>query len=533
MRILPILLLCWHYLLGSAAVIDADCNDQNVFSAVDEALKSFNNAKEAGNQYILYRITDAKIKHQSKCSAHVLYNKDLKLRSVESQNCSSPEVWTPVTAVHRPCLGCPQPIDKENKELLCFVLSTIEQVNTDANHPFYFDLESIVNATRQVVFGWKYHIQYLIRQTNCSKSNFTNKNSKECKIDKGGESIECNAQVHVTPDDKVHYPLLECKSDTGVCINCPVAVHPEDPELLSLLVQVMDEYNFNSNHTELYDVAYVENAVKKGFQRELYEVTFIIGPTNCSKPDYSILGDGCELIEAAARKSCKTKINVTDKTINVHSAPQCQKATVFMFAVRIGGLSPLRISRNINHEENDRKSMLKLFKPIKRIEQPRQRRHGHNNNKGHKHGNKDKEGKNKHKYQHDDSSEEDNENEVTQAPLQPIEPVIQKPGNLPVVQQAPKVSYNQDISPNTDETSVLDFPELPVDVAPRCPGRVWQPISQIPSIPTAETFKIDDLIFAVDNLNPSSDSDIKKNEPVTPKEISIFNDEDLLGQIKK
>lgn len=55
-----------------------------------------------------------------------------------------------MTVVHRPCLGCPQPVDKENKELLCFVDSTIEQVNRDANYPFYFDLESIVNATRQV-----------------------------------------------------------------------------------------------------------------------------------------------------------------------------------------------------------------------------------------------------------------------------------------------------------------------------------------------------------------------------------------------
>ncbi|XP_073434846.1 T-kininogen 1-like isoform X2 [Dendrobates tinctorius] len=489
MWFLPILLLFFHCHLSSATVIDADCNDQNVFSAVDAALRYFNDAKEDRNQLILYRTTDAKIKieedghihyfveyeaqegscevktgkswqeclptytHQAKCSAHVLINDDLNVRRVEAQNCSNPKaiVWSTVTAVEYPCLGCIHPIDKENKELLCFVHSTIEQINTDANYPFYLDFESIVNATHQVVYGWKYQIRFIIRQTNCSKSNFPSRNSKECKTDKSGECFECTAHVHVTPDGNVNYPFLECKSDTGVCINCPVVVDSEDPELWTLLVQVMDEYNVNSNHTELYGVSFVDSVMKKGFKGELYMVTFTIKATNCSKTDYSILGDECAF-------------------------------THFSLAVRIGGLSPLRMSRKTNPIENDERS------------NP-QRQHEHNN-KGNKHGEKCKKGKNKHTFQ--DSSEENSKNEVTQAPLQQTIPATQKPGNLPT------------------------------DIVPRCPGRVWYP-SPITGNPTAKTFSNDDLLLAFGDSTPSSDQERKINEPLAPKQVLPFNDEDLLS----
>ncbi|XP_066457738.1 T-kininogen 1-like [Eleutherodactylus coqui] len=545
MRLLSFLLLCSHCLLGSATVIDDNCNDENVFNAVDEALRTFNNAKEDGNLFILYKVTDSKIKvsndgqshhfieyeidegscevksgkswqecsstheHRAKCSAHVLFNQELKIRNVESQNCSS------LKAVEEPPVKAVQQLtDKENKELLCFVHSSIEQVNTDADHPFYFDLESIENATRQVMFGWIYHIQFHIQQTNCSRSSFTSKDSKECKIDKEGESFKCNVDVNVTPHRKVFYSSLECKSDIGVCIHCPIDIWSKGPELRKLLVQVMGEYNVNSNHTELYAVDMITRAIKKGFQRELYVVDFQIGPTNCSKTEYSILGPECVLTQYYdVRLICKTKIKVGNKT-NIHSAPQCEEISmrVGAFAPGPGGLSPFRNRRNIKNEENDGNGMLKLFNPPKRTEQLSSKRHEHN--KGNKHAKKEKNNrKKKNKHEHQDSSEEDNENEVTQAPLQLTKSTIQKP----TVQTAPEGSRNQKNSPNTDETCVLDFPELPTDIVPRCPGNVWQPISD------------DDLPAAVDSTLPS-DQNIEKNEPFTPKQITtVFFDDDLLG----
>ncbi|XP_075058315.1 voltage-dependent calcium channel subunit alpha-2/delta-4-like isoform X2 [Mixophyes fleayi] len=65
MGLLLILILSSCALLSSASqapTVDADCDDLNIFEATDEALRSYNNAKAEGNQFVLYRITDAKIK---------------------------------------------------------------------------------------------------------------------------------------------------------------------------------------------------------------------------------------------------------------------------------------------------------------------------------------------------------------------------------------------------------------------------------------------------------------------------------------
>lgn len=37
---------------------EIDCNDEDVFKAVDAALKKYNDRNQSGNQFVLYRITE-------------------------------------------------------------------------------------------------------------------------------------------------------------------------------------------------------------------------------------------------------------------------------------------------------------------------------------------------------------------------------------------------------------------------------------------------------------------------------------------
>lgn len=63
MKLLPVLFLCFYCFLNGAVAfpdIAVDCDDSNIFKAVDEALRSYNNAKEDGNQFVLFRVEDAK-----------------------------------------------------------------------------------------------------------------------------------------------------------------------------------------------------------------------------------------------------------------------------------------------------------------------------------------------------------------------------------------------------------------------------------------------------------------------------------------
>ncbi|XP_018422613.1 PREDICTED: kininogen-2-like [Nanorana parkeri] len=528
----------------SAAVpvpdIGVDCDDPNIFKAVDEALRYYNDAKEDGNQFLLFRVTDAKQRNdengqihyfldyeiregsctvksmhswqdcqfqahtpeQGKCSAHLLINTEKKIRTVVSQTCSVSKVPLEpyVTAVHHQCLGCPYPIDTNNEEVLRFVHIAIEKMNRQGSHLYYFDLDQIVNATRQVVGGWDYIINCVVRKTNCSKMDFKTKDSNECKLDKEGETGECELQVSETPDGQVNDIILKCTSQAGVCLNCPLNVDSDDAELQNLLSQVIDEYNSNINVTNLHKLNQVIKATKHGFQEQIYEVLFSMMPTVCSKPDHTILGDECNNLENASPLSCDTTIKVTDKRINVHSGPVCVEQQALI--MRLSGLSPLRMSKKPDQAETN-------------LQQ-----HTKGKNKGqHKGRKQEQKGKSdkKRKHKHDDedeSSEEVDERGINVNMKEDSHQVLDLPSAQPTVPS--KEAVPKDI----EEKSNLELPYVP-----KCPGKLWQPRSLTT---TVKTFTDDDLAFAAADFKPLPEKEEEPSKPYTPKQIPFFDDEDLL-----
>ncbi|KAM4771116.1 kininogen-1 [Rhinophrynus dorsalis] len=304
MRLLTTLLVCSHFILGSAnqaLTIEADCNDQNIFNVVDEALRFHNNELLDGNQFVLYRITEANIRPENdggthnfvsyeihegscgvksgkvwqdcdfktpaseriKCSAHVLINKEEKINEIISQNCSIVKVEDPVIAIHHQGLGSFIPIDRNSEELLPIVQASIQKMNHLGNHPFHFDLENITSASRQVVSGWNYDIYYDVRQTNCSKLAHYSLSSADCKLDANGQRGYCKSRVFVIPTGEIKDINAQCSSEKGFCLTCPNEVDRDDPELKNLLRQVMDEYNSDSNHTNLYKITNIVKATAK------------------------------------------------------------------------------------------------------------------------------------------------------------------------------------------------------------------------------------------------------------------------------
>ena len=61
MKLITILFLCSRLLpsLTQESSQEIDCNDQDVFKAVDAALTKYNSENKSGNQFVLYRITEA------------------------------------------------------------------------------------------------------------------------------------------------------------------------------------------------------------------------------------------------------------------------------------------------------------------------------------------------------------------------------------------------------------------------------------------------------------------------------------------
>ena len=71
MKFIAILLLCSRLLPSLTQDYhweEVDCNDQDVFKAMDLALKEYNSGSKSGNQFVLYRITEVNKTVSELCS---------------------------------------------------------------------------------------------------------------------------------------------------------------------------------------------------------------------------------------------------------------------------------------------------------------------------------------------------------------------------------------------------------------------------------------------------------------------------------
>ncbi|XP_073434843.1 T-kininogen 1-like isoform X2 [Dendrobates tinctorius] len=558
MRLLAIVLLFSYCLLASSnqsSTDEANCDDQNVFQAADEVLKSFNDAKKDGNQFVLYRITEARMKEETgklnifinfkiqesvcpikngifwqrcafkvidtdygECSAHVLVNTESKGWDIINQNCSTtkeestqapvqPVVEPIVQAVQYHRLGSYRVIDTNSEILLPIMQSAIEKVNREVNHQFHFGLENLTKAEQQVVSGWNYKLEYAIRQTNCSKSLFPKWIPEECSIDINGQNGHCLTNMFVTPNEEIKDIYLTCQSSTGFCLTCPEQVEKNDTELLNLLQQFIEEYNSKSNHANLYKFQEVQKASRKVFQNgHQYNVDFGIQETNCSKVDD--LEEKCDNKEQGKRLAIK-------------------------------GLSPLR---RVTFLPGLQKRASRSTEKIKRKgNEPdhKEQKHGKKENKD-KRDKKDKKdkGHKKHNGKHDHSSEESTEDRrnkpqvlprptqkaIPQVPdiytnvlvktTEKANPTSETKDHDPTLTQTPtpfipNISHplpltpavpQDGIYPNIHETVILDFPSLDLEDVPKCPGKLWQPLLPILQIVTDKPFIIEGLAFHDDDL---------------------------------
>ncbi|CAN2390263.1 hypothetical protein PRIEUP_LOCUS299, partial [Pristimantis euphronides] len=504
MRLLQIVFFFSYYLLGSAnqtSTDEADCDSQNVFRAADEVLRSFNDAKEDGNQFVLYRIMEARKKEETgrvhifiklkiqesacqvkngmnwqrcafkvneadygECSAHVLVNKESNSEII-NQNCSitkgkqpqepkQPVVEPIVTVVHHPCLGCFHMIDTKSEMLLPILHSAIEQMNRVGNHQFHFDLENITKAEQQVVHGWNYNLEYKIRQTNCSKRLFPKLTPAECSLDENGQWGHCFTKVFVTPNEEIKDINLKCESSTGFCLSCPDQVENNDPELLSFLKKFIEEYNLQSNHTNFYKVEKVGAARKILIQNnQQYKVNFEIQETNCSKSDHSVLGEECDVEPFSKKLFCDANINVQNETVNILQDHSCHASPQMALRIIIKGLSPLRKMPTLVRSRSPEKSKQKENGPDHKAEKL---------GKKTKKDKKDK-GKKKHNGKHGHSSEEPTEDTNKQQVLP--SPTLQAVSQVPEIDTS--VTTSQQTNPaDEDKVHVQPLTQLPTQFIP-------------------------------------------------------------------
>uniref|UniRef100_A0A4W4FKT8 Cystatin kininogen-type domain-containing protein n=1 Tax=Electrophorus electricus TaxID=8005 RepID=A0A4W4FKT8_ELEEL len=177
------------------------CSDKTVEDVVHLVLLLHNKDLSEGGQLALYQILEAsKAQNDSGDVISVRF-------TGRETDCPAggDKVWDqcdylqdPAKVAYRPpCLGCPINIDIHSEDIKEPLSYSLLKANIMHNHPHFFILNTIYQATRQVIAGFRYQLKFDMQKSNCTKSDFKEV-TEECHPDQ--ESfINCNSTVDVAP----------------------------------------------------------------------------------------------------------------------------------------------------------------------------------------------------------------------------------------------------------------------------------------------------------------------------------------------
>uniref|UniRef100_A0A8C5IY63 Cystatin kininogen-type domain-containing protein n=1 Tax=Junco hyemalis TaxID=40217 RepID=A0A8C5IY63_JUNHY len=370
MKAFIVLALCCSLFSSKAIPLEfefSDCDDPDVFKAVDAALKKYNEDEATGTQFALYVVMEAKrtfyVKYrilESTCASeenkhwqHCHYR--VSAEAVSICSCSLPDrknenlrlfcikpyvFWfvafpdvSKIRLTEAPCLGCFHPISSDGSEVSEILKKAIQKFNKHSDEPALFKLAEIKEAKRQVVAGWNYVIRYQIEETNCTKDQFQDL-TPECKITSRGPLSTLN--------------LLFLRSETccslsveetvvaAICPGCPRTIPTDSPELKELLKVSTEKYNSESDDDFYYKGGEIQSATVQVVAGKKYRVKFTVWKTNCSKSEFEKLNEDCTATSDSASLSCDAQIHVIPWQNKIYPQVNCSEehqAVRFFFSI--------------------------------------------------------------------------------------------------------------------------------------------------------------------------------------------------------
>ncbi|XP_059543311.1 kininogen-1-like isoform X2 [Myotis daubentonii] len=367
MKLLAIIFLCSR-LLTSFAQEDqpqeVDCNDKDVFKAVDAALKKYNDGRKSGNQFVLYRITEViktgdreifySVKYEIKegdcpaqsgktwqdcdykepeqaatgeCMATLAKKWNMEF-SVTTQICNVTPAEGPVVTSKYDCYGCLHTIRTVPQDFDPVLKHGIEHFNNHTNHSHLFALNKVKRAQRQMVSGWNYEVTYLIQQTNCSKENFKFL-TQDCKVLFSGVTDECTDLAYVDPQLRIASFSQKCQILSGEdftigCPGCPVEIPVNSPNLKDALTHSITNLNAENNATFYFKIDIVHRATSQVVSGFKYFIDFTARETTCSKESNKELTESCEINKHGEMLRCTADVYVVPWENKIESTVKCQ-----------------------------------------------------------------------------------------------------------------------------------------------------------------------------------------------------------------
>ncbi|EHH16833.1 hypothetical protein EGK_12191 [Macaca mulatta] len=389
MKLIIILFFCSRLLLSltqESQSEEIDCNDKDLFKAVDAALKKYNSQNQSNNQFVLYRITEAtkmvrsdtfySFKYEIKegdcpvqsgktwqdcdykdaaeaatgeCTATVGKRASMKF-SVATQTCQITPAEGPVVTAQYNCLGCVHPISTQSPDLEPILRHGVQYFNNKTQHSSLFTLSEVKRAQRQVVAGWNFLITYSIVQTNCSKENFLFL-TPDCKSLWNGDTGECTDNAYVDTQLQIASFSQKCDIYPGedfvqppskICVGCPRDIPTNSPELEETLTHTITKLNAENNATFYFKIDNVKKARVQVVAGKKYFIDFVARETTCSKESNEELTESCETKKLGQSLDCNAEVYVVPWEKKIYPTVNCQPLGMISLMKRPPGFSPFR-----------------------------------------------------------------------------------------------------------------------------------------------------------------------------------------------
>ncbi|XP_063162459.1 kininogen-1-like isoform X2 [Candoia aspera] len=443
------------------------------------------------------------------CTADIDIHESQQISSI-SQSCKISTGPENVVRSHTQCLGCWHPIDTDSSEVHPIVRHTIQQFNNQSNHSSLFQLRIIIKAQRQVVNGWNYHLEYSIKETNCSKNTFQDLNPA-CRPLPGGQGGSCTAYAYVDSTNTLVSAEQACRlqveermSSSEVCAGCPIKIPRDSPELKKLLETALELFNEKSNRDFYFKVVEVTKATSQVVAGIMYRSDFKIQETNCSKAEVEKPDEHCTVVEDGELLDCSGSVYERPWESRIEPRVTCTDQPFLPLNFRAPpGFTPFRGVSRTSTQISSRRALEESHPDPRRPDTRGNRRghghiHGNRQGHGHAHGHRRGHGHG-HRKPRESSSEEV---EV----LPPVQTLDQLSTSKPFLEQGvtripleESVGFSE-VSPTygspMDSPLFLDhLPDLPEP--PKCPGTPWKPTKD--PKPQDTSFKDFDLLDALQN----------------------------------
>ncbi|KAK7137365.1 hypothetical protein R3I93_017444 [Phoxinus phoxinus] len=250
-KILVVFALAWLYCSVGHGQTDTSipCDDKRVEDVVNLTLSTHNKILTEGAQLALYEILEATkaqnesgdvlfvrfTSRESDCPAggdklwhqcDYLQRVDTALRICHAKvqfteagqellvhDCSAePAISSKVAH----CLGCPEKMDLHTEELREPLIHSLTKANSEVNHLHFYIFKDLTSATKQVVAGFRYKLQFKIEKSNCTRMDFKFV-TEECHPmqEEKTEVLQCNSTVDVAPW-RHEVPEVHVECQTGV-----------------------------------------------------------------------------------------------------------------------------------------------------------------------------------------------------------------------------------------------------------------------------------------------------------------------------